>query len=152
MVIGTGARQQDVLLGQRCDRRVLAEQPSRKPLRVLEPDAAVAEVALVLGEQLLLRRVVQIDAVAVGRSNLKWPRELAGPGFCRTRICTLPAATPFQSTLSARNDLGVVGEGGDDLIAALFEIGVAVLEHARGDDRLREIGSDSANRDSASHN
>ena len=43
MVIGTGRGSSDVLLRHRGRGRILAEEPPRQPLRVLEADAAMAE-------------------------------------------------------------------------------------------------------------
>ena len=74
------AGEEDVLLGRGGGRRVLAEKPARQPRRILEADAAVAEVALVLCEELLLRRVVEIDAVAVGKVELEVAERIGGPG------------------------------------------------------------------------
>ena len=65
------ARQENVLLGDGRRRGILAEKPPSEPLRILEADAAVAEGALVLGEKLLLRRIVQVDSVAVRKVELE---------------------------------------------------------------------------------
>ena len=67
----TGFRQEDVFLGHGGGGRVLAEKPPREPLRVLQADTAMAELALVLSEQLLLGRIVEVDSIAVWKVELE---------------------------------------------------------------------------------
>src|SRR5438309_6706171 len=66
-----GPRQEQVLFRGRSRRRILAEEPAREPLRILKAHAAMAEIALVLCEEILPGRVVKIDSVAVRKVELE---------------------------------------------------------------------------------
>ena len=84
MVIGTGRGRRMFSSGAAAAGGSLPRSHRASLWRVLQADAAVAEVALFLGEQFLLGRVVEIYPVAVRQVELELAQELAGPGRWRT--------------------------------------------------------------------
>ena len=96
-----------------CSTRVVgcgtcAEHPGREAAIVLQPHAAVAEPAVVLREQLLVRRVVQVDAVIVGHLELHVAHRIPRPR-------QLADAGSVGSDLARRDRLPVDRLGIDDL-------------------------------------
>src|SRR6478672_11219338 len=108
-----------MLLGRRCCGRVAAEQPARQPLRVLEADAAVAQVTLVLREQLLLGRIVKIDAVAIGKVELEAAEAVGRAGLLADQDFLLPRGDRLPVDGVRRNDLAAGPELRNDLVATV---------------------------------
>src|SRR5437868_3941000 len=112
-----GLREEDVLLGNRGRRRILAEEPPRQARRVLQANTAMAEAALVLGEELLARRIVKIDAVAVRKLELELAQRIGRPGqFANEDLrCARGNGFPVDAV---RWDHPCIGrESGNNLIA-----------------------------------
>ena len=65
--------------------RLVAQDPLRERRRVLEADAAVAEVAARAGEEACAGVPCMYTFSALGKMNLARPSEFLGPGFWRTK-------------------------------------------------------------------
>ena len=107
--------------------------------RVFQPDAAVADAAIVFLEQRFLGGVMQIDAAAARKAELHLAHRVLRP-----------RQLPDEHLLAARRDrlpvdalgvehFGVLREAGDHLIALGLEIAEALLEDSRRDQRLSKI-------------
>src|SRR3546814_7082726 len=57
-----------------------AEQPLAQPARILQPDAAIAQVPVPLGHQVLVGRIVQVDAFVIGEEELCPPHRIVSAG------------------------------------------------------------------------
>src|SRR5205085_11009329 len=123
-----------------CSRwRILPEKPACEPGRIFEANTAVAEIPVFLREELLLRGVLQIDAVAARTVELilsegtRWSGQLPHVNLRLTRGDCFPVYAV------RRNDAPIRAPGSEDLITLADEVRIAVLQHARRNDRLREV-------------
>src|SRR5206468_5397306 len=74
-----GTREEQVLFRERSRRRILAEEPARERLRILQAHAAMAEIAVVLSKEFLSGRMVKIDSVAVRKVELEPAQGIGRP-------------------------------------------------------------------------
>ena len=79
----------------------MPEQPAAEAFGILDADAAIAEVAVRLGELRVVGRVVQVDVLRVREGEFQIPIEFSGPGSWRILRCSLPAAAAFPVDASA---------------------------------------------------
>src|SRR5438270_1583116 len=135
-----GPREEQVLFRDRSRRRILAEEPAREPLRILQAHAAMAEIAVVLSEEFLPRRIVKIDSVAVRKVELEAAQGIGRPWQFANIYLRGAFGDRFPVYAVRRNHTSVGREGGDNFIAMLREIGGALLQNVRSDERPGEIG------------
>src|SRR4051794_14380956 len=125
-----------MFLRLRSGRRILAEEPACQPLRVLQADAAMAEVALVLGEEFFLGSIVKIDTVAVRKVELEVAEGIGRTGTLANIDLRLTGSDGFPVDVVRGKHARIWPPAGENFITPVGEVGVAVLKHARSNERL----------------
>ena len=118
----------------------LAEQPAAKAAGIFEADAAVGEMSVGLGEQVLLRGIVEVDAEIVGEHELDGAHGIAPAGqFANPRL-NRSCLHRLPIDRGGADHLGLVGPIGQRLIALPFQRGTG--QHLGRDPLAHQIDGD----------
>ena len=132
-----------MLFGRRIGgRRIAAEQPARQARGVRQADAAVAEAAVILREQILVGAVVEVDVRRIGEAELHLAHRIGGIGTLAQFDQGLARGDrrPIDARRIDRPGVGAVVR--QHVVIMLGDIFDALGRDARRDEALHQIARD----------